>query len=247
MGNPKLNQIIAIEKGVKGRQQKILTRLHRLSGQPALFSGLTKIYTPKDEENGERFPDERQRVQTRVEEVLAEAGDILTELFDVEATKDFGNCVAKADVVLDDGTTLVEDVPTTYLLFLEKQLNDIHTFVSELPELDEAYHWERDPETGLRRTSPLETVKTRKVQRPLVLYPATDKHPAQTQLITEDEVIGTWETTRLSGAVSASRKKELLGRVVRLQKAVKTAREEANNTEIERKEVGRSIINYLFG
>lgn len=248
MSDPKLCQIIAIEKGVKSREQKTFTKLHRLTGNAELFKGLTKTWTPrfeKDNENHVQLPDESVRVQARVDTVLDEAGTILTELFDVEATKDFGNTKAKADVVVD-GTTLIEGAPTTYLLFLEKQLNDISKFISSLPELDEAFEWEEDPSSGLRRTNPFETVKTKKVVKPLVLYPATTEHPAQTDKISEDVVIGTWENTRLSGAVSATRKKVLLDRVIKLQKAVKAAREEANGTVVERKDVGRLITDYLF-
>lgn len=248
MSDPRLCQVIAIEKSVKGREQKTITKLHRLSENPSLFAGLTKTFTPRFEEGHKehvQLPDERQRVQVRVDDVLSEAGEALTELFDVEATKDFGNTLAKANIVVD-GNILVEGAPTTYLLFLEKQLNDIHTFISKLPELDEAFEWEQDGSTGLQRTDPFETVKTKKIQKALVMYDATPEHPAQTQLVSEDEVIGTWQTTRLSGAVSASRKRELLDRVVKLQKAVKVAREEANGTTVPKREVGRLITDYLF-
>jgi hypothetical protein len=248
MNDPKLCQVIAIEKGVKSREQKKITELHRLSDNPGLFTGLVKTFSPRFEEGHEnhvRLPDERQRVQARVEDVLDEAGAVLSELFDIEATKDFGNTAAKANVVVD-GNVLVEGAPTTYLLFLEKQLNDIYTFIGKLPELDEAFEWETDPSTGLRRTNPFETVKTKKVQKALVLYDATPEHPAQTQLVSEDEVVGTWQTTRLSGAISAIHKRDLLNRVVNLQKAVKIAREEANSQTVQRQKVGRLIVDYLF-
>ena len=37
----------------------------------------------------------------------------------------------------------------TYLLFLEKQLTDLHTFVKKLPVLDAAESWVQRPVDGL--------------------------------------------------------------------------------------------------
>ena len=65
-------------------------------------------------------------------------------LFDITATKDWANCTARANVVLD-GKPLLEDVPATYVLFLEKQLSDLHTFVGKMSELDPGSDWSVDP------------------------------------------------------------------------------------------------------
>ena len=50
----------------------------------------------------------------------------------VLATQDFANCQAKANVVVD-GQTILKEVPVTHLLFLEKQLVDLRTFIDGLP------------------------------------------------------------------------------------------------------------------
>ena len=65
----KLNQVIAIEKGEKARHCSDITKLHRMSGQPALFNGMKKIYERKDEA-GETFPDESVLVQANVKDIL---------------------------------------------------------------------------------------------------------------------------------------------------------------------------------
>src|SRR5262249_19046729 len=116
----RLNQIIAVEKGVKSRSFSELTEAHHALQKTALLSGIARTYQPKDEE-GEQLPAESTRVQVKAEEVIRETVGILTRLFDVTATKDWTNCVAKADVVVD-GEPLLRDVPVAYLLFLEKQL-----------------------------------------------------------------------------------------------------------------------------
>ena len=50
-----------------------------------------------------------------------------------------------------------------------------------------------------------------------------------------------------TGALPARRVNELLERVEKLQQAVKFAREEANNVEVEDQTVGEQVFGYLFG
>jgi hypothetical protein len=169
----------------------------------------------------------------------------MTELFDVTATKDWANCSAKADIVVD-GRVLVEGAPAPFLLFLEKQLADLSTFVGKMVELDPASDWNVDPTSGLFKTEPSATQRTKKVQRPIVLYDATEHHPAQTQLITEDVVVGQWVTVKFSGALPAPRKKALLARIEKLAHAVKFAREQANASDVVERKVGNTVLDYLF-
>jgi len=240
----KLNQIIAIEKGVKGTSFQELTEAHHLLQKPSLLAGLSRTYQPKDEE-GEQFPPEFTRVQASAETVIKDTAKILTKLFDVTAAKDWANCQARADIVVD-GRTLAADVPATYLLFLEKQLVDMHTFIRKLPPLDPSETWTFDPSADAYVTEAVQTAKTKKVPRNHVKAEATDKHPAQVETYMEDIIVGYWKTVKFSGALPASRVKELLDRVDKLQQAVKYAREEANSIEAPDKRVGDSLFGYLF-
>lgn len=240
----KLNQVLAVEKGTKSRVYAEVTTLNASAQKPALFNGFSKTWKPK-EEDGEMFPPESQRVQQNAREQLQVLSRHLGELFDVSAAKDWANCQAKADVVVD-GKVIVKGSPATYLLFLEKQLNDLQTFVTNLPVLDPAEEWRFDEAANLYKSELTKTARTKKVQKPIVLYDATKEHPAQTQLITEDVVIGHWDTVKHSGALPPRRKQELLERVEKLIKAVKYAREEANAQEAEKKAVAAAIFDYLL-
>ena len=182
----------------------------------------------------------------RAEEVLRQTAATLTKLFDVTATKDWANCTAKANVTVD-GRTLISDVPATYLLFLEKQLTDLHTLVSKLPVLDASETWVFDQAADCWATEPVQTTKTKKIPRNHVKAEATEKHPAQVEVYYEDVVVGHWRTVKFSGALPATRIKELLDRVDKLQQAVKFAREEANNSEVTDVKVGEKVFDYLFG
>jgi len=240
----KLNQVIAIEKEIKTRVYKEITELHALAKKPNLFDGFSKVYQQRYED-GENYPPESQHVQVRAEVVLADATGKLKELFDIVATKDWANCNARGDVVVD-GVALIKAVPATYLLFLEKQLNDMRTLVEGLPTLDPAESWQQDGAAGLHKGTLRKTHRTKKNQKPIVLYPATAEHPAQTQLITEDETVGWWDTIKFSGALPATKKEAILKRVNKLAQAVKFAREEANSVEAPKASFADAIFNYIL-
>lgn len=244
MGNRKLSQVLAVEAGIKSRWTSVVSDAYKRIQKPALFVGLAKTYTP-DDEKGDVLPPEHQRVQATVHDVLLEVRRRGTELFDVTAAKDWANCSARADVVVD-GEVLINAAPPTYLLFLEKKLTDLRTFVEKLPVLDPAEEWWFDANASLFKSKPTRTARTAKEQRGIVLYDATPEHPAQTQLITKDVKVGMWETTRMSGAVPAARKQEILDRVEVLLKAVKEAREEANMAAAPDVDLGKTLFEYIL-
>ena len=241
----KLNQIIAVSKGVKSDTLAALTHAHREVQKQPLLSGIARTYQPKDDE-GERLPPESTRVQLTAQSVIADVRAGLVRLFDVVATLDTANTLAKADVVVD-GQVLLSDVPVSYLLFLEKQLTDIHTFIQKLPVLDPAVSWTFNDAAGYYASDPVQTTRTAKVPRNHVLAEATEKHPAQVQVYHEDIIVGTWTTVRFSGALPAIEIRAMLERVTKLREAVKMAREEANGTEVTDRQLGATVLGYIFG
>lgn len=241
---PKLNQIIAIEKSVKSRSLRELTDSHKTLQKLNLLTGLARTYRSRDDE-GEQYPPESIRVQVRSDEIIVQTVDILSKLFDVTATKDWANGTARADVIVDD-ETILEQVPVTYLLFLEKQLTDLHTFIKNLPVLDPAEVWAFDEATDAWATEPVQTTKTKKIPRNHLKAEATKEHPAQVEVYYEDVIIGHWQTIKYSGAMPATRVAQLVERVRKLQEAVKFAREEANTLEVEEQSVGERIFDFIF-
>lgn len=240
----KLNQIIAIEKGIKSKSVQQLAESQKNLQKASVFSGISRTYRPKDED-GEQLPPESNKVQVKADEIIRETTEILTKLFDITATKDWTNCHARADVVVD-GQTLLTQVPVSYLLFLEKQLTDLQAFLKKLPTLDPSETWNFDPNSDCWATEPIQTLKTFKMPRNHVKAEATEHHPAQVEVYYEDVTIGYWRTVKFSGALPQARIHELMNRLENLQQAVKFAREEANNTEAEEQRVGAKIFQYLF-
>ncbi len=243
---PKLNQIVAIEKGVKNQQNQVITEAYHAIQKTAQFGGISRNYRPRNDEDGDKLPSEATSVQTRADALLKSTSESWAKLVDITVTKDSANCNAKADVVVD-GTVVMANVPVTTLLFLEKQLVDLHTFIKKLPVLDPSEKWNRDPAQDCWATSATETTKTKKVPRNHVKAEATKEHPAQVEVYHEDVVVGFWSTIKFSGAMPAARIAELLGRVENLQKAVKFAREAANSIDASPVRAGEKFFGYLLG
>ena len=152
---------------------------------------------------------------------------------------------ATADVKVGDNAILA-NVPVPYLLFLEKQLTDLRTFVDKMPVLDEAENWSKDDATGLFKTEPIRTHRSAKVIKPIVKYDATPEHPAQTDLISEDVVVGFWVQVKQSGAITRGDRRKLLERIETLLNAVKSARESANSVDAPAKTLAEDLFGYIF-
>lgn len=241
-----LHQVIAAEKGIKSRTHSFISDLYRVIQKEPLFLGISRVYSRKNED-GEELPPEKKAVHVRCGDVIRELRLKLSDLYDITAQKDISNTTAVADVIVDN-EIILEDIPVSYLLFLEKHLTDLRTFVSNLPELDGAEHWNYDASDGYWKSEVTRTHRTEKVHEPVVKYPATDKHPAQTEMITRDRTVGYWDTTKISGAIPKTEKEQIVGRVDNLILAVKEARERANDSEVDDKpKFSEVIFSYVFG
>lgn len=247
----KLNQVIAAISGINARAGERITKAHHALQKPDLFTGHTKTYRPKNDDpsapTGEQLPPDNRHMVAHAPTIIKETGEALTEAYDIEYLRELANCQAKADVVVD-GKAILTDVPVTYLLFLEKKLVDILTFVKKLPTLDPAERWTWVDSQACYATAPVETTRTKKVVEPLVLYPATKEHPAQVKEVTSDVLAGFWSTIKYSSALPQTRVNELQSRAEALLVAVKFAREQANGIEVPKAPTpGRAIFDYLFG
>lgn len=239
--------INALIVGAKTTTQRGLTDLHRLAQPGEHLGGIIKSYRPFDDE-GEQLPAQTNYPRVVAENLLPDVARILDRLFHLQLTQDATNMEAKADIVVD-GAVILADVPVTFLLFLEKQLVDLRTFVAKLPRLDEAERWHVDPDgEGWWASDPAQTARTTKVLKSFIKWapPGPEySQPAQVELFHEDVRQGTWTTVKLSGAMPGARVRDLANRVDALIDAVKTAREQANTTVAVDRDVA-PIFAYLF-
>lgn len=237
--------------GAKARAKREETDAYNSLKRTNLFTGFHKTYSPLDEENGERFPDEGELLQLNVEDVLGSLVSTMAKAIDTQTAVDATNSHTTATLTIsrtDTENIEVENVPVVTLLWLEKKLNELKAIVSAAPELNPTKNWRFDENQGVYITEPRLSLKTRKVPKALVLYPATDRHPAQVQGYNEDETIGHWSTVDVSGAMPAARKRQLLERIATMSDQVKLAREQANATaDVTEMTYGRELLEYLLG
>lgn len=243
----KLNQLIAVAQGKKANAKKVEEKAYHLFQKEGLFNGQERVFVPNtDAEDAEKLPAEKVVVQQKVGELVGEVKNALIEMLDVVYSQDKANTVAQADVIVEDKVVL-SSVPVTSLLFLEKQLVDLHTFVNKMPVLDPAQDWKYDNTKDLYRTDAEQTNRMIKKQVPITLYEATEEHPAQTQLVTKDILSGQWKTVKTSGAIDVQRKNQLLERIRLFKDAVVLAREEANTMEVTNHKIGATFVKHIFG
>lgn len=240
----KLNQVNSILTQKKPETEKFVTELYKIVQKEALFSGRERQYRPLDEINGQKLPPESQKVQQRVDVLLSGLKQKWEDLWSFVLTQDSGNQKAVADIVVD-GNVLAKNVPISTLLYLDKQVNDLETFINKLPTPCPSEEWTQDQATGLLKSKSTESVRTSKEPTVIVKYEATEKHPAQTELFTKDVPVGTWTQILYSGSIQVSQKEELLKKVRKVQEAIKIAKENANSIEVERQSI-KPLLDFIF-
>jgi hypothetical protein len=239
----KLHQVIATEGQTAGGYTKIVAETKHVFKGADHLNGISKVYTPK-EEGGQPMPSEKKEVVTTVGRRLKWNEAFAVKLFDHELTRDQTNCIAKSD--LNCGSIAIKDAPATFLLVFEKRLMVLREAYDAIPTLDMSFQWEPQNEgSDIMKTGPIVTNRTEKTIVPLLMAPATDKHPAQIEKLPKDILVGTWETYQFSGRITPELKAELLLRIDRLIEAVRDARMQANNAEVIDGKIGDQVFKYL--
>lgn len=246
---PKLHQVVAVQSGTKTRTQSAITELHKLCQKEPLFFGLHRTYAPiKDvADGGVMHPEERTNLQMTASKAIATAIENWEEILDIDSTINSANAQAKADVVID-GKTLIKDAPVTFLMALEHKLDDMHKFIKMLPQLSPDIEWKWNEEQQCwQNRHESKSAKGEKTAYAFVRFKGDQHHPPQVDKEFKDEVVGYWTALKYSGAVSPQDHKAMLGRVEALQKAVKMAKEAANQVEAPDKPVGANLLDFVFG
>jgi hypothetical protein len=238
-------QLLAVVGTVAEDAKQKMAQLTHLGSQEGLFDGLDQTYQKRFEDGADLAP-KHKRLRVTAAELTALMQQVLTRHWDLALTLDTANAAAKADIVV--GTvTLARDVPVGHLLWLARELDRIRLLVAALPVLDTKYDWPEEGEVpGTRKSNAVTTDQRDKVPGRFVLYEATKEHAAQVQRLDTDQVIGTWTTVAVSGALPQRRKDELLARVDELTAAVKMAREGANTAEAPDQHEGEALLKWIL-
>lgn len=244
----KLQEILNIEPSIKEKGVLIIKEgENTFKNKSEHFSGFYKTFL-QSEEGGVSFPPESKHVVETVQNKLDYIFKSVNQMIDVEMTKEFTNTITKADLVLPNGKVLLKDAPAPAFLFLEKAIVSLRNMIKLTPTLPPDDVWFKHPNKNqIWKTEAVETPKTQKEQVPIVLYPATDHHPAQTQLISKDVRVGIWSSVKESGAIPVEVKAKWLNNLDILENAIKKAKARANDCEIVDVKVAKAIQDFIFG
>lgn len=245
---PRLHEILAVEGGLQAAARRINEEtIKTLGKKDEHFTEHTRRITHFAEEDSKLNTEETKSMVTTVGEKLRYNAGANIKAWDAYLQKEATNQNAKADIEID-GKTLAADVPATVLLGMETKLAELRAVYEAAPTLAPGPDWKPDIDRGkgvFAAAEPEVTFRTRKTIKPIVMAPATEQHPAQVQAVTEDVAIARIETRHWSGMLTSAQKSELLAHIDKLLRAVKRARQRANNTEVQVKHIGKVLFDFI--
>jgi len=249
----KLHELLAAEKTPNGAWNQLFEdTLKKFKNPSHFFDGHSKSLAMIEETPANRAIEgqarEEKPVTTTVYDTLEYALDIYARAEDLQFQKNSTNRWA-VGTVMWKGEALLSDMPVDQLLGLEARLTKIRQLIAEVPTLDATKHWAPAANIGNHIWTtrfPEETTKTEKQVIPVLMQAATKEHPAQVTPVQKDVVVGTFTTTKRSGAATALQKAEGLKRIDELLVEVKQARMRANETPVETGKISTTLIPLLL-
>jgi len=250
-----IHELLAVEQSVKNEYVAMVAETgNTFAKKEHLFQTHSKRYEPLIEGDVDRpADDEIPQPITTVRAKLDYFHRYLEKLADVIVQKETANSHAVENIVVQDedgdDVILATGVPVSVLVQLQNILEK--TFVNvynTIPTLDPAKHWTLDNSAGdgMYVSEATSRMSTKKVSRPITLSPATDKHPANVQLIQEDVSVGKWVTVNYSGKITPAEKSALLERLRALQDAIGKAKARANANRVDTTiKIGKSLVDFI--
>lgn len=247
----KMHELLAVEGEIQQGYQKILKETGATFDKGSHFLGHHKTLKmfSEDRAHEESAAESHKKVDDTVDSKLRWAWKAVRRYTDAVLQKEATNQTAVADIVVDD-TVLAENMPAPFLLNLEKRLAEVRALYDKIPTLAPGVEWADDPGQGdgiFRAIHDEVKQKTENELESRVLYDATKEHPAQIKEWTVNKPVGNYHLTQYSGMVSPAKKAILLGRIDQLIRAVKKARQRANQAEVVKVHVGEQLFNFIHG
>lgn len=243
----KLHELLAVEGDLEGTYRKILEETKTtFTKKTEHFMGFVRTLQLFDEEAAPLAPDYKELDSTVDAKLDYQKGHVVRYL-DAVLQKELTNTTAKADLVID-GKKIAKELPATFLLGLETKLKHVRDVYSTIPTLQPGVKWVKDEDKGKGvyiTENPEETYQTEKVVEPVVMYEATKEHPAQVKEAAKTIKTGKFTRKVWSGMLSPAEKSIILGKIDKLIRAAKKARQRANATEVVKATVAKEIFNYI--
>lgn len=244
----KLHELLAVEPDLRTQTESCRKDLQNtFDKKTAHFS--KKLVTFKSLLEGVADKIElKAEMQTTVAKELSWIAEKFEKAINAGHHIDVANTLAKADIILDDGTVLLSSIPATSLLRMEHRVLELRELIHAIPTLDPAKGFEFESE-GVWKAREESRIRTEKHFKPIVMVPPTKEHPAQVKELMVDEPVGTILTQEWSSLVTVSAKGDMLDRVEELLRAIKQAKARANEIDLDVKhnKIGKPVLEFLFG
>lgn len=251
MSNPKLHEVLAVISDLEGTAKKVREEaLNTFSKKAPLFQGYHKTLTMfddarKQEESG---AEEHKALVTTVGDKLEYLKKSQVKYYDAILQQEATNQTASADLIID-GEVYAKDVPATFLLGMESRLKSLRAVFALIPTLDPSVEWVKDESLGkgvYKNLHPETAQKNEKTVVHKVLVQPTEHHPAQIEKWTENVITGVYKLSKTNGMITPAEKSKYLERIDNLIQAMKKARQRANSTEVEKRNIGNKLFDYIL-
>lgn len=247
-----LHELLAAEKTRNGAWDHLLAdTIHKFKTN-SFYEGHSKTLKMLEEGDAnlaiEAQAREEKPVTTTVYDTLLYAFSIFTKAEDLQFEKNLTQQRATGTVMWK-GEPLLIDLPVDQLLGLEGRLRKIRELYVVMPTLDATKHWMQAQGLGpyvYASEFPDETTKTEKTVIPVMMAPATDKHPAQVQPVQKDVVVGRFTTIKRTGAATSQEKADAIKTIDDLLTEIKQARMRANTTKVEPAKMAQTLVDLLL-
>lgn len=242
-----LHELLAVEGDLDGAHKKILeeTKITFTKRSDHFMGQHRKLEMFVDD--GINYPEEHKAIDTTVQAKLDHMKKTEVRYFDAMLQKEATNQAATADLVVD-GVVIGAGLPATFLLGMETRLKHLRAAYEVIPTLQPGVEWVLDESQGAgvyKTDKPAEKLKTETVIEAVVLYEATKEHPAQIKEVSNVKNVGKYVQTIWSGMITPAEKSALLGRIDKLIRAFKQARQRANTTEVVKRSIGAELFAFI--
>ena len=187
-------------------------------------------------------------VVTTVHDTLAWALGIWARAEDLQYQKNQTNRTATG-TVLWKGEPFLVDLPVDELLGLEARLVKVKALIEAAPTQDASLNWLPAQDLGahvFKLREALKTTKTEKTPFPFEKSPATDKHPAQVEVMTRDAVVGSFSKMKFTGTCTAVQKSDAILQIDEFLVEIKQARMRANEAVAVEGKIGDKIVGLIM-
>jgi len=255
----KQHELLAYQTDIHNACLKITRETLALFDKSTSFDEMTKTYQAFTEGDKDIPEKESKLMTTTVMDRLEYTNKFIANAINVISTQEKTNTVAKADITIkdDDGNkiaTIAKDVPVSALLQLEKKFVDFRAVFDKIPTFNTETHWVKGINASgvecYQISEPVKTVRTRTEIITESFNPNPDQNSDKFKLEPREKKVttpvGEYTTMNKTGRISPRDKANMLERLDQVIKAIKSARSEANNTDIIEMNFGRDMMKYIL-